>query len=171
MLAHETAVGAIAAGREVLDRFGVADRLKHISEFVWRGGTLRFEAKDDDRHPPIVCYELRAQWRAAVYEPLGSPQQALTRAESPVVEGRWTRGTAGYLLRIGFDLAVPSAIFIHSDRPLSNVPFLHRPHELVLQALSADLAAYVDWFLDTCPPVPQAANAAAQQLRRFGLDV
>jgi len=85
------------------------------------------------------------------------------------MEGRWIRGSAGYVLSIGLDLRVPSAIFIRSGRPLSNVPFLHRPTALMESAPAADLAAYVEWFLDTCEPVPGAVEAAAQRLRQHGL--
>jgi len=171
VLAHETAVGALDAARGVLDRFGVAGRLRHISEYVWRGGTFRLEMEDDGIRPLCVSYELSAHWPAPFFEPLAGPAAALVPADCPVLEGRWIRGSAGYVLRIGLDLRVPSAIFIRSDRPLSNVPFLHRPDALVENALSADLAAYADWFLDTCVPVPQAALAAAQQLRQHGLEV
>jgi hypothetical protein len=162
--------GPIDAAREVLDRFGVAARLRHVGEYIWRGGTLRLEVDDGGSRPPSLCYELRAQWAAPIFEPLPSPEQALTRASRPVLEGRWIRGTAGYVLRIGLDLGAPAAIFVRSDRPLSNVPFLHRPQAVVEHALAADIAAYVEWFLDTCEPVPQAIQAAAQRLRKCGLE-
>jgi hypothetical protein len=170
VLAHETALGAIDAARDVLDRFGVANRLRHIAEYVWRGGTLRLEVEDENSRPLCVSYELLAHWPAPIFEPLASPTQALVPAESPVLEGRWVSGRAGYVLRIGLDLRVPSTIFIRSDRPLSNVPFLHRSTARVESALAADLAAYVEWFLDTCEPVPRAVQAAAQRLRQYGLD-
>lgn len=171
MLAHETAVGAIDAARDVLDRVGVPNRLRHISEYVWRGGTFLLHIEDDGIRPPCVSYELCAHWPAPIFEPLPSPAPALVSADCPVMEGRWIRGSAGYALRIGLDMRVPSAIFIRSDRPLSNVPCLHRPEALVESALAADLAAYAQWFLDTCLPVPQAIQVAKQQLRQFGLDV
>jgi len=50
------------------------------------------------------------------------------------------------------------------------VPFLHRSTARVESALAADLAVYVEWFLDTCEPVPRAVQAAAQRLRQYGLD-
>jgi len=43
------------------------------------------------------------------------------------------------------------------------------PAPLVESALAADLAAYVEWFLDTCEAVPGAVEAAAQRLRQHGL--
>jgi hypothetical protein len=171
VLAHETAVGATDAARDLLDRFGVANRLRHISEYVWRGGTLVLHIEDDDTRPPCVSYELSAHWPAPIFEPLASPAAALMPAASPVLEGCWIRGSAGYVLRIGLDLRVPSALFIRSDHPLSNVPFLRRPTAVVESALAADLTAYADWFLDTCVPVPQAIQAAAQQLRQHGFAV
>jgi hypothetical protein len=160
----------VGAARAVLDRYGVAGRLHHVGEYIWRGGTLRLELEAADNRPPSVWYELRAQWAAPIFDPLPTPPPALTRADWPVLEGRWIRGSAGYVLRIGLDLGVPSAICIRSDRPLSNVPFLNRPRALVDQALGADVAAYVDWFLDTCQPVPQVARAAAQRLHQYGLE-
>jgi hypothetical protein len=169
VLAHEADVGAIDAARDVVDRLGVAKRLRHIGEYVWRGGTLLLHIEDDGLRPPCVSYELSAHWPAPIFEPLASPSPALIPGASPVLEGRWIRGSAGYVLRIGLDLRVPSALFIRSDRPLSNVPFLHRPTAVVESALAADLAAYADWFLDTCQPVPQATQAAAHQLRQHGL--
>jgi hypothetical protein len=175
VLAHETVVGEIEAARDVLDRFGVANRLRHVGEYVWRGGTLRLHIDpepewDQGNRPPSVWYELSAHWPAPVFEPLASPDHALARADNPVLEGRWIRGNVGYALRIGLDLRVPSAIFVRSDRPLSNVPFLRRPQATVEHALAADLATYVDWFLDTCAPVPQAIQTAARRLREYGLD-
>jgi hypothetical protein len=170
VLAHDPAVGAIDAAREVLDRFGVANRLRHIGEYVWRGGTMLLHVEDEDSRPPCVSYELSAHWPAPIFEPLASPAPGLVPGANPVLEGRWMRGRAGYVLRIGLDLRVPSAIFIRSDRPFSNVPFLHRSDALVESALAADLAAYAGWFLDTCLPVPQAIQAATQRLRQYGLD-
>jgi hypothetical protein len=170
VLAHDTAVGTIETAREVLDRFSVAGRLRHIGEYVWRGGTLRLEVDDNGDGPSSVGYALTAHWAAPIFEQLPSPEQGLTRGKDPVLEGRWIRGRAGYVLRIGLDLDVPSAIFIRSDRPLSNVPFLRRPQAVVEHALAADLTAYVEWFLDRCKPVPQAAQAAAQQLSQYGLN-
>ena len=169
MLAHDTAVGAIDAARDVLDRFGIPNRLRHIGEYVWRGGTLLLHIEDDGNRPPCVSYELSAQWPAPIFEPLASPGAGLVPAASPVLEGRWIRGNAGYVVRIGLDLRVPSALFIRSERPLSNVPFLRRPTAVVESALAADLAVYADWFLDTCVPVPEAVHSAAQRLRQYGL--
>jgi len=117
-----------------------------------------------------VSYELSAQWPAPIFEPLASPVPALAPAANPVVEGRWIRASAGYVLRIGLDLRVPSALFIRSARPLSTVPFLNRPDSLVENALAADLVAYAEWFLNTSVPVPQAVQAAAQRLHQYCLD-
>ena len=100
----------------------------------------------------------------------GCSREAAVPAATPVLEGRWTRGSVGYVLRIGLDLRVPSALFIRSDRPLSNVPFLGRPSAVVESALAADLAVYADWFLDSCVPVPEAVHSAVQRLRQYGLD-
>jgi hypothetical protein len=171
VLAHETTVGSIDVARDVLDRFGVPGRLRHIGEYVWRGGSLHFKIDDERNRPPSVCYELRADWAAPIFERLPSPRQALAPANDPVPEGRWIRGQAGYLLRIGLNLGAPAAIFIGSQRPLSTVPFLNRPHTHVEHALAGDLTAYVDWFLDTCEPVPRAAQAAARRLREYGLEI
>jgi hypothetical protein len=91
---------------------------------------------------------------------------ALERSASPVVEGRWVRGTTGYLLRVGIDLAVPSAIYIRSGRVHFFVPFAGRPARDVEQAIQNDLAAYVNFFLRTYPTVPEARAADARRLPR-----
>jgi hypothetical protein len=101
---------------------------------------------------------------------LPSPEQGLRRGTDPVLEGRWVSGSAGYVLRIGLDLDVPSALFIRSERPLSNVPFLRRPQAVVEQALSTDLTAYVEWFLNTRQTVPQATRLAARRLVQCRLE-
>jgi hypothetical protein len=146
--------------RDVLDRFGVPDRLQHVRRYVWRGGTLRFQ-----HAPAQIYYELEAHWDAPVLEPMGSPERnGIVKAAKPVAEGRWTRGTARYLLQIGIDLAVPSAIFIKaSSRLQSFVPFVARRPDQVELAIDADLAAYVNSFLSTCRPVPEAIQADAQR--------
>jgi hypothetical protein len=146
--------------RDVLDRFGVPDRLLHVRRYVWRGGTLSFQHAVAD-----VYYELEAHWDAPVLEALESPvHQGIVQASKPVAEGRWIRGTARYLLQIGIDLSVPSAIYIKaSSRLQSFVPFLARPREQVEHAIDADLNAYVNTFLNTCRSVPEATQADAER--------
>jgi hypothetical protein len=154
-----------------LDDFDVPGRLRHVHDYVWRGGTLGFQVEDQLADtPPNVYYELCAHWDAAVLEPLdGRSGPGLQRAATPVVEGRWIRGSAGYQLRVGIDLAIPSAIYIRTDRILSCVPFVQRSRAEVEHALAADLAAYVDWFLSACATVPAAAESARQTLQRLDL--
>ena len=79
-------------------------------------------------------------------------ERGLERAARPVAEGRWTRGTARYRLRVGIDLCVPSAIYIKATTRLESfVPFHARPYDQVEHALDADLAAYVNAFLSHLP--------------------
>jgi hypothetical protein len=139
--------------RQVLDGFDVPARLQHVRQFVWREGTLRF--KVDDR-PPKVYYELEARWPTARLLSIGTPHDGLEALSTPVIEGRWVRGTRGYLLRVGIDLAVPSGIAIRSRLLRSFVPFVGRPAAQVESALQRDLDAYVDAFLSNCQPVPAA---------------
>lgn len=163
-------VTSVEAARQVLDHFGIAPRLQHLRQFVWRGGSLRMYVDDNGLRLPNVCYALVAEWDTAVLEDVTPAQQpGLVRAQSPLVEGRWRRGRAGYVLRAGIDLAVPSAIYIRSDRHSSFVPFLGRPAAQVEQAVDADLAGYASTFLSTCLPVPQATAAAVARLRQLGL--
>ena len=155
----------VEQARQVLDGFDVPNRLEHVRRYVWRDGTLRFVV--DDGH---ACYQLEAHWPAAVLEPLSSGAGLLTRRAS-VVEGIWVRGTAGYVLRVGIDLAVPSAIYVRGDRLHSFVPFRGRPSDQVEVALQNDLTAYVHAFLSTRRPVPEARAADARQLRRAAVRV
>jgi hypothetical protein len=145
----------------------VPERLVHVRDFVWRGGALCFQAGDGVVR--TVGYSLSAEWDAAVLDPVASNAPGIQPASAALVDGRWVRRTAGYHLRVGIDLAVPSAIAIRSDRLLSSVPFLNRPADEVEHALAADLAAYVAWFLDACQPVPVAGEAAARRLHELQL--
>jgi len=169
MLLRERDVDSPTAARLVLDHFGVPARLQHVRQFVWRGGELRLDAVDDAARGTSVFYELAAQWESAVLVEEAA-RSGLLAVDATVVDGRWVRARTGYVLRIGIELAVPSAIFIRSDRqPLSFVPFLNRPAEQVEHALDADLRAYVNRFLDMRLPVPRAAAADAERLRRLGI--
>jgi hypothetical protein len=157
---------------EVLDRFGVANRLQHVRKYIWRGGALRFQIQMRLPREPDVYYELEAHWDAPVLEPLAAAGRGIERAARPVPEGRWTRGTAGYRLRVGIDLGVPSAIYIKATTRLESfVPFHARPYDQVEHAIDADFAAYVNAFLSHCRPVPDAAQADAEQLHQLGLSI
>jgi hypothetical protein len=165
----------IHAARGVLDRFGIANRLQHVRRYIWRAGSLRFQVRANGTQPD-VCYELTAEWDAPVLEPARSTgpaaaNSAIERHARPIVDGRWIRGTAGYVLRVGIDLAVPSAMYIKANRLQSFVPFVGRPGAQVEHAINLDLSAYVTGFLSTALPVPEAARADAEHLRRLGLDL
>jgi hypothetical protein len=150
----------VEEARQVLDRFDVPARLQHVRQFVWREGTLRFKVED---RAPKVYYELEAHWPTARLRGLPS-HEGLEAASTPVIEGRWVRGTRGYLLRIGIDLAVPSGIAVRSRLMQSFVPFVGRPAAQVELALQTDLDAYVQAFLSTCRPVAEARAADQRQL-------
>jgi len=124
--------------RQVLDRFAVAERLQHIRQFVWRGGTLRFFAQAD-----CAFYELHAQRQAKVLEPTSATAPGLERTSAPIVEGRWVQRMADEVLRVGIDLAVPSAIFLRTVGLRVLVPYVGRPAEQVEHAIQAELNAYV----------------------------
>ena len=164
MLPRTVEVSSLAAARDVLDRFAIAERLQHVRQFVWRGGTLRLGASDD---PADVWYELEAHWETAILQDVGAA--GLVRSSGPLIEGRWTRGQSSYSLRAGIDLAVPSAIYIRSDRHASFVPFLGRLESDVERALEADFSSYANAFLDTCRTVPQAVAYGAARLQQLGL--
>ncbi|HEY2594825.1 MAG TPA: hypothetical protein VGK33_13075 [Chloroflexota bacterium] len=162
-----------SAARAALDRFDVGGRLSYIRDLIWRGGALELEAAGSaDGEVQDLWYALKAEWPAAVLErdegPLG---EGLVDWRSPVVEGRWVRGSSGYELRIGIDLRVPTAMYIRSHGRVhgfvSHVPFLSRPAEQVEHALNAELRTYVNAFLDHFQPVPQAAAADARRLGRM----
>ena len=107
MLPSQMDVPSIAAARQVLERFALPERLQHVRQFVWRGGTLRLEVDEPESN---VCYALLADWEAAVLQDVEPGVAALARRDRALVEGRWSRARAGYALRAGIDLAVPSAI-------------------------------------------------------------
>lgn len=146
---------------DVLDAFEVPNRLLHIRNFVWRGGDLVCSANDDR-----VAYVLTAQWEAPLLEPLPS-QPGLVSATASVVEGRWRARRVGYLLRVGIDHRMPSAIAIAAERPLAFVPYLGRPRTHVAHALDAALREYVDAFLNRFAPVPAVRAKAAADLARL----
>jgi hypothetical protein len=163
---------AASAMRAVLDRFDVGGRLRYIREFVWRGGNVELQAaRDPSGGVDSVWYALRAVWPAAVLERDSAPgSEGLVDWRSPVIEGRWVRGSSGYELRIGIDLRVPSAIYIRSQGFASHVPFVGRPAERVEHALTTELTRYVQAFLDHFQTVPQAETADARRLHQLELD-
>jgi hypothetical protein len=163
---------AAGAMRAILDRFDVGARLRYIREFVWRGGNVELQAA---RHPEggvdNVWYALRADWPAAVLErDPGPASEGLVDSRSPVIEGRWVRGSSGYELRIGIDLHVPTAIYIRSQGFVSHVPFMGRPEERVEHALTTELSSYVQAFLAHFQTVPQAEAVDAHRLHQLELD-
>lgn len=157
--------------RAILDAVDVGGRLRYIREFIWRGGTLQFvDDRPSGRDARAAWYTLTAEWAAAVLEQPPSPvQNGVVPARVPVLEGRWVRGRGGYELRVGIDLAVPTAIQIRTHRLLSHVPFVGRSPAQVEQGLSKELDAYVAAFLGRSRPVPEAAAIEAQRLRGLGL--
>jgi hypothetical protein len=170
MLPQGLSLSSPNAVRVVLDRYDIAGRLQYIREFIWRGGSLELRAGTGaDGQTLNVWYDLRAEWPAAVLERADAPpaSQGLTSWRSPVVEGRWVRGSAGYDLRVGIDLCMGSAIYIRSPGFASHVPFAGRPVEQVEHALSAELTTYVNAFLDHFQPVPRATTLAAEELHRL----
>lgn len=148
------------AARDVLDTFDVPNRLLHIRNFVWRGGDLVLSANDDR-----VAYALTADWDEPLLEPF-TAQPGLAPAQPSVIEGRWRARRVGYVLRVGIDVRMPSAIAVAAERPLTFVPYLGRPRIEVAHALDTALRGYVDAFLDRCAPVPEARAKAAADLAR-----
>ena len=142
--------------------------MQHIREFVWRGGSLRLDATLTSGGSPDVYYELAAEWQAPVLTDEG-PSTALQPTRGTVVDGRWTLGTTGYRLRVGINLAVPSAIYVRSAERASFVPFLGRPIDEVAHGVATDLACYAEWFLSVNLPVPQAIAQAQAHLQQLGL--
>jgi hypothetical protein len=100
-------------------------------------------------------------------EPIGT---RLAAARQPVIEGRWVRGSNGYQLRVGIDVAIPSAIYIRShERLLAHVPFVSRQVWQVEAALNGELTAYADAFLAHCHSVPEASAFDAHRLAELDL--
>lgn len=156
----------------MLDRYDVRGRLQYLRDFIWRGGVLELRVGSGaDGQALNVWYDLRAEWPAAVLERAEAPEasQALTNWRTPVVEGRWLRGSAGYELRVGIDLCMGSAIYIRSHGLVSHVPYVGRPVDQVEHALSAELTSYANRFLDHFQPVPRATALAAEELHRLHL--
>jgi hypothetical protein len=159
--------------RAVLDRYDVRGRLQYLREFIWRGGTLELRVgQGADGQTLNVWYDLRAEWPAAVLVPADATgtSPGLTSWRTPVVEGRWLRGTAGYELRVGIDLCMGSAIYIRSHGFVSHVPFVGRPVDQVEHALNAELTSYANRFLDHFQPVTRAQALAAEELHRLQLE-
>ena len=86
-----------------------------------------------------------------------------------VVDGRWVRGSKGYDVCVGIDLAIPSLIYVRSPVFSSYVSFLGRPPAQVEDRLNVELTVYVNTFLSQCQPVPQATALDADRLRRLGV--
>jgi hypothetical protein len=169
MVSADLTHGPAVVARNVLDRFGVPGRLRHVRDFIWRGGELGLQIDlRENGLPGDVYYELRAEWHTAVLASTDVQPGVELRGRS-VVDGRWLRSKAGYLICVGIDLDSAAAIYLRAGRILSFVPFLQRPADQVEQALAADLSSYVTSFLDHCPTVPQARAAAGQQLTRLHL--
>lgn len=146
--------------RDVLDALDVPNRLLHIRDFVWRGGDIVLSASDDR-----VAYTLTADWDEPLLEPLPS-EAGLAPAKWSVIEGRWRARRVGYVLRVGIEARMPSAIAIAAEQPLGLVPYLGRPRTEVAHALDTALRGYVNTFLDGCAPVPEARAKAAAELAR-----
>jgi len=160
---------SVQALRAILDQFDIGGRLLYIRDFVWRGGALELRAGTGDTL--AVEYVLGASWPCAVLERAAEPVSTrLVAARQPVIEGRWVRGSTGYELRVGIDVAVPSAMYIRSrQRLLSHVPFVARPAWQVEAALNGELTAYADAFLRHQPSVPDATAHDARRLRELDL--
>jgi hypothetical protein len=162
---------SVNALRAILDQFDIGGRLLHIRDFIWRGGALELNA--GTRNTLAVEYALAASWPCAVLERAAEPVGTrLVAARQPVIEGRWVRGSNGYELCVGLDVAVPTAIYIRSQhRLLSHVPFVGRPVWQVEAALNSELTAYTDAFLRHQRPVPEATALDARRLHELALDL
>jgi hypothetical protein len=132
----------VEEARQVLDAFGVPERLQHIRRFVWRDGTLRFFA-DASR----AFYELQAERNVSTLEAIGGTKPGLQPVAQPVVEGRWVQHKTSESVRVGIELSVPSAIFLRARGLNSFVPYAGRLQSDVEHALQTDLNAYVSRFL------------------------
>lgn len=157
--------------RAILDQFDIGGRLLHIRDFIWRGGTL--ELRTGAGKTLAVEYALRASWPCAVLEPAAEPiASRLVSVRQPVIEGRWVRGSNGYELCVGVDVAVPTAIYIRSrQRLLSHVPFVARTTWQVETALNGELTACAEAFLRHQRPVPEATALDARRLHELELDL
>ncbi len=167
MLPERADPTAEIALRATLDAFHVAGRLRYVRDFVWRGGELRLEISEV---PALdIAYALSARWPAAVLERAPAGAIGMEGWDNPVLEGQWVRGTSGYELRVGVDLRAPSAMYVRSSGLLSHIPFLGRSPADVESALQGELELYARWFISHCDPVPRAASAQQQRLRKLGL--
>ena len=158
--------------RAMLDGFDVAERLRYIRDFIWRGGTLEFGAgRLADTGPALDAgYVLIAQWPAAAFERTTvAHSSSIVPSEASVVDGRWVRTSAGYELRVGINLAAPSAIYIRAPGFSSLVPIVGRSVEQVEVGLQTELGAYSETFLSRYPTVPQAIAFARRRLDQLGL--
>ena len=160
---------SVDALRAILDQFDIGGRLLHIRDFIWRGGAL--ELRTGTGRTLALEYALGATWPCAVLERTAEPVgNRLVTARQPVIEGRWVRGSNGYELCVGIDVAVPTAIYIRTQqRLLSHVPFVARPPWQVEAALHGELTAYADAFLRQHRTVPEASGADATRLRQLDL--
>ena len=156
----------------MLDGFDVAERLRYIRDFIWRGGTLEFGAdrSGDPGQTLDAGYALIAQWPVAAFERTTvAHSTSLVPSDASVVDGRWVRTSAGYEIRIGINLAAPSAIYIHAPGFSSLVPIVGRSVEQVEDRLQTELGAYTEAFLSRYHSVPEAAALARQRLDELGL--
>jgi hypothetical protein len=170
LVTRRLALEPSAALRAVLDRYDVGGRLQHVREFVWRGGQLQFVAGQSRAGAvPDVWYQLSAEWPTAVLERRTDAGTALIGMDQPIVEGRWVRGSRRYELRVGIDMAVPTAIYVRSSVFTSHVPVVGRLDSDVELRLQRELDAYVEHFLGRHRTVPDATEVDAAELRRLGL--
>jgi hypothetical protein len=171
VLPEPVARTVVDATRSILDDFNVGGRLQHIRQFIWRGGHLQLQVdRPFGRDVLDVAYTLTARWPAAVLERgRDEAHTDLVPRSRAVVDGRWVRGSRGYALRVGIDLAVPSAIYIRAHGFSTYVPFLARPRVQVEETLNLELTGYVNAFLSRYPTVPQATATEEQRLQGLGL--
>jgi hypothetical protein len=170
MLPDPQVLDAVAAARTTLDDFNVGGRLQHIREFVWRGGNLRLRvgASGGVEQRLDVAYTLTAQWPAATFtRSVDTP--GLLPVRGTAIDGRWVRAMRGYVLSVGVDLGVPSALYIRSPIFTSYVPVAGRAAEEVERRVHVELEEYVTRFLSRYPTVPDAEAQDRQELRRRGL--
>ncbi len=172
MVAEPSNTDAAALVRAMLDGFEVDRRLRYVRDFIWRGGELQFCAGTSARsdRTPDAGYALIAQWPAAAFEQTQAAHStSLAPRSRPVVDGRWVRGSAGYELRVGIDLAAPTAIYIRAQAFASLVPIANRSADQVRDRVQAEIAAYVELFLNHHRTVPEATALARRRLDSLGL--